>query len=161
MKLAEIARDGGCAGFGGPLPEIARSAVESTVEMYARVGWVAPWIGYLAIEEGACVGTCAFTGPPGEGRVEIAYFTFPGQEGRGVATRMAGRLLDLAREAAPGVVVTAHTLREEGASTRILRRLGFVLEGPAEHPRDGPIWIWRLARRDPGGAALASADHSD
>ncbi|HEY5078225.1 MAG TPA: GNAT family N-acetyltransferase, partial [Opitutaceae bacterium] len=103
-----------------------------------------PWVAYLGMERDACVGTCAFTGPPREGRVEIAYFTFPGHEGRGVATRMAGELVAIARTAAPEVLVTAHTLQEEGASTRILRRLGFVLEGPLTHPRDGPIWVWSL-----------------
>jgi RimJ/RimL family protein N-acetyltransferase len=117
------------------------------------VGWSRPWIGYLAFEEGACVGTCAFTHAPRDGVVEIAYYTFPGNEGRGVATRMAGRLVAVARASDPAVLVTAHTLPEENASTRVLRRVGFVLVGTAIHEEDGQIWIWRHAGETPVAGA--------
>src|SRR5450631_4694839 len=117
MKLAEIGRDGSVPGHQGPLPDTARSVVDSTVKLYARVGWTRPWIGYLAIEGAEVVGTCAFTGAPVEGKVEIAYFTFPGREGRGIATQMAECLLSIARKSAPEVAVTAHTLPKDGAST--------------------------------------------
>jgi ribosomal-protein-alanine N-acetyltransferase len=143
MKLVEIGRDGAFSATDGPLPEITGSAIESTVQLYSRVGWVPPWIGYLGFEGSKCVGTCAFTSPPKKGVVEIAYFTFPGHEGRGVATRMAEHLVSIAKTAAPEVSVTAHTLPEENASTRILRKLGFEFVGPAIHPEDGKIWVWR------------------
>ncbi len=143
MNLVEICGDGSLAGETGPLPEATRPVIESTVQLYSRVGWTRPWIGYLAFEGGACVGTCAFTGPPRDGVVEIAYFTFPGHEGRGVATRMAGSLVSIARASAPGVSVTAHTLPTESASTRILRRAGFSFAGPSTHAEDGQIWVWR------------------
>ena len=97
--------------------------IESTVQLYSRVGWIPPWIGYLGFEDRDCVGTCAFTGPPRLGVVEIAYFTFPGHEGRGVATRMAEGLVSMARMSAPEVSVTAHTLRLENASTRTSKYL--------------------------------------
>ncbi|HEY5214223.1 MAG TPA: GNAT family protein, partial [Acidobacteriaceae bacterium] len=94
--------------------------------LYSRIGWMLPWIGYLAIEQDACVGTCAFTSAPKDGVVEIAYFTFPGYERMGVATRMAAFLVSLVKECAPEIVVTAHTLPEENVSTLVLRKLGFV-----------------------------------
>jgi [ribosomal protein S5]-alanine N-acetyltransferase len=156
MDLVEIGQDGALSAEAGPLPDVARSAVESTVQLYSKVGWSRPWIGYLALEGGACVGTCAFTHAPRDGVVEIAYFTFPGGEGRGVATRMAGRLVSLARASAPEVSITAHTLPHENASTRVLRKLGFLLVGPAVHEMDGQIWVWRMADTAPDRPAPAS-----
>lgn len=143
MNLIAIDRDGTVSGFVGQISEIGRSAIESTVQLYARLGWTQPWIGYLALEDGMCVGTCAFTSAPKNNVAEIAYFTFPGNEGRGVATRMAALLISLAKGSAPKVVVTAHTLPEENASTSVLRKLGFVLEGPQIHEEDGQVWVWR------------------
>jgi RimJ/RimL family protein N-acetyltransferase len=143
MKLVEINGDGTLSAKTGPLPEATRSVIESTVGLYARVGWRKPWIGYLAFENHECVGTCAFTSAPKDGVVEIAYCTLSGHEGRGVATRMAQCLVALARITAPEVSVTAHTLPQENASTRILRKLGFVLMGPTLHAEDGLIWVWR------------------
>lgn len=143
MNLVAIDRDGTVSGFSGQIPEVGLSAIESTVQLYSNAGWVRPWIGYLAIEDGNCVGTCAFTSAPKKNVAEIAYFTFPGNEGRGVATRMATLLISLAKEFAPTVVVTAHALPEENASTRILRKLGFVLDGSRIDEDDGQIWVWR------------------
>lgn len=119
--------------------------LEQVAALYSRRGFEPPWICYLAEEEGAWVGTCGFAGPPSGGEVEIAYFTFPGHEGRGIATRMAATLLDLTLPVASlhGLRFVAHTLPHEGASTSILRRLGFSLLGPVDHPEDGTVWKWR------------------
>jgi RimJ/RimL family protein N-acetyltransferase len=147
MKLLGINVDGTLVEAAGSLPEVAQAAVDSTVQLYSKVGWSYPWIGYLAFENQDCVGTCAFTSAPKDGIVEIAYFTFPNNEGRGVATRMAEALVAIARKSTPGVSVTAHTLPAESASTRILRKLGFDLVGPRTHPDDGVIWVWLLKGR--------------
>ena len=64
------------------LSDLIKAVMSSTAELYASVGYVPPWIGYLAFEENMCVGTCAFKSPPENRRVEIAYFTFPGHEGQ-------------------------------------------------------------------------------
>jgi len=104
-----------------------------------------PWIGYLARREAdaALVGTCAFATPPADGEAEIAYYTFPPYEGAGVSTAMAAALIDIAREGDLDAV-TAKTLPQENASTRILRRLGFDLEGSFMDEEDGEVWRWRL-----------------
>lgn len=143
MHLAAINRDGTVSGFAGSVPAEGRAAIESTVQLYSKVGWIRPWIGYLAIDQDVCLGTCAFIRAPQDNIVEIAYYTFPGHEGRGAATHMASSLISLAREHAPEVVITAHTLPEENASTRILRKTGFVFVGPRVHEVDGNIWVWR------------------
>jgi ribosomal-protein-alanine N-acetyltransferase len=143
MELVEIVADGGLCAGPRDIPEAARLALQSTASLYSRVGWTPPWIGYLAFENEACVGTCAFTHAPRNNVMEIAYFTFPGHEGRGVATRMAERLVSISRAHSPEVSVTSHTLPRENASTRVLRKAGFVLVGPHDHAEDGQIWVWR------------------
>ncbi|MGC3971426.1 MAG: GNAT family N-acetyltransferase [Pirellulales bacterium] len=124
----------------------AQQVVQMTLELYERKGFVSPWLGYLAEEDGKIVGSCGFVGPPVNGEAEIAYFTFPGNEGRGVASRMAAALLREARTAAADVKFIAHTLPAEGPSTSILKRLGFECLGVIEHPEDGTIWKWREVR---------------
>jgi [ribosomal protein S5]-alanine N-acetyltransferase len=127
------------------LSDAAREVGKAMCQMYQAQGFAPPWIGYFAQEDGAVVGTCAFKGPPQDGRVEIAYFTFPEHEGRGIATEMARQLVALARRAAPGITVAAQTLPEENASTTVLHKLGFQNTGLLNHPEDGPVWEWRLA----------------
>jgi RimJ/RimL family protein N-acetyltransferase len=113
-------------------------------QLYRAVGYEPPWIGYLAVENGVCVGTCGFKSPPQNDRTEIAYFTFPGHESQGVATRMASELTRLARSEMPAVIVAAQTLPEENASTSVLKKLRFSLVGTVEHPEDGAVWEWQL-----------------
>ncbi len=120
--------------------------VQAMIDLYARRGFVPPWIGYLGMQNGVCVGTCGFTSPPQDGEVEIAYFTFPDFEGQGVATSMATELIRSSRSAAGSSVdFIAHTLPQMGASTTILGKLGFVLQGEILHPEDGVVWKWREA----------------
>jgi [ribosomal protein S5]-alanine N-acetyltransferase len=121
--------------------ETARQVMSAVLDMYPSEGPVWPWVGYLAKEGDNIVGTCAFKSAPVDGEVEIAYFTFPGNEGRGVAYAMAMQLRQLAAEA--GVIVKAQTLPAHGASTRILRKMGLVITGSVAHPTDGEVWEWR------------------
>jgi RimJ/RimL family protein N-acetyltransferase len=118
--------------------------IDATTALYASAGYQPPWLGYLGFEDDNCVGACGFKSPPHDNAVEIAYFTFPGHESRGVATRMAAELIRLAHSVAPDVIVRAQTLPEESASTFILKKLGFQLMGAVVHPEDGPVWEWQL-----------------
>ncbi|MCG6871845.1 MAG: GNAT family N-acetyltransferase [Gammaproteobacteria bacterium] len=128
------------------LPAIAADVMKATAQMYVAVGFRMPWVAYLAVEEGRCVGTCAFKTPPRDGRVEIGYFTFPEYEGKGVATRMAGLLIEEGRKQEPSVQLFAQTLPGKSASTCILEKLGFRMIAVAEHPQDGRVWEWELPR---------------
>ena len=127
------------------LPPLAAEVVQATRQLYCTVGYEPPWIGYLALENDICVGSCGFKSPPQNNRVEIAYFTFPGHESRGMATRMASELIRLALEKRPAVTVAAQTLPEESASTSVLKKLRFRLTGSVEHPEDGLVWEWQLS----------------
>jgi ribosomal-protein-alanine N-acetyltransferase len=132
------------------MPPLAAEIVRATTQLYGAVGYELPWIGYLALENGVCVGSCGFKSPPQNNRVEIAYFTFPGHESRGVATRMASELIRLARDKMSAVTVAAQTLPEENASTSVLKKLRFRLVGTVEHPEDGLVWEWQLSDTSEG-----------
>jgi ribosomal-protein-alanine N-acetyltransferase len=144
LDLIAITENGEMAKPVTSMPQVAAEVVEATTQLYRAVGYEPPWIGYLAIENDACVGTCAFKSPPQNNRVEIAYFTLPGHESHGVATRMASELCRLALDNMAGVTVAAQTLPEENASTSVLKKLGFSLVGTVEHAEDGLVWEWQL-----------------
>jgi len=117
--------------------------IEATRNLYRSRGFLVPWVCYLAVVGSKCVGTCGFTKPPKDGQVEIAYFTFPENEGRGVATKMAKRLVEIALNARmEGLQIIAHTLPTRSASTCILEKVGFVCDGELEHEEDGKVWKW-------------------
>jgi RimJ/RimL family protein N-acetyltransferase len=118
--------------------------IKSTIELYAAKGYSPPWIGYLAMEGGQFLGTCAFKAPPENNRTEIAYFTFPGYEGKGIATEVAKRLIQIGFETIPELLITAQTLPGEGASTAILNKLGFKFAAEVESTEDGKVWEWEL-----------------
>jgi ribosomal-protein-alanine N-acetyltransferase len=145
LELIAITESGELAKPVPTTPQIAAEVVGATTQLYRAVGYEPPWIGYLAIENGTCVGTCGFKSPPQSNRVEIAYFTFPGHESHGVATRMAAELIRLALDKMPAVTVAAQTLPEENASTSVLKKLRFRLAGTVEHPEDGLVWEWQLS----------------
>jgi len=148
LSLVPIERSGTPADTGLQLPDIARQVCTATASLYESAGFVPPWLGYLALSDGQVVGTCGFKSPPVSGEVEIAYFTFPEFEGRGIASAMARALMALAVASDSGITVTAQTLREAGASTRILEKLGFRLRGDVVHPEDGEVWEWAYPPRE-------------
>ena len=145
VELVAITESGELAKPVPSTPPVVTHIVGATTQLYRAVGYEPPWIGYLAIENDTCVGTCGFKSPPQNNRVEIAYFTFPEHESRGVATQMASELIRFARERLPAVTVAAQTLPEENASTSVLKKLRFRLAGTLEHPEDGQVWEWQLS----------------
>ena len=144
LELIAITQDGTLENPLASMPSLAAQVIEASVQLYNAVGYEPPWICYLAFENGSCVGTCGFKSPPENNRVEIAYFTFPGHESRGVATRMASELVQIAITNMPAVTVAAQTLPEPSASTSVLRKLQFRFVGSVEHPEDGLVWEWQL-----------------
>jgi RimJ/RimL family protein N-acetyltransferase len=146
LELVPIERDGLPRGYEGELDEGARDVLAATFDFYREVGFDAPWISYLAVMGSTPVGVCSFKSAPARGRVEIGYFTFPGHEGRGVATAMAAELVAIAAAHDPEVLVTAQTLPERGASHRVLEKLGFRATGTVEHAEDGLVLEWHRSR---------------
>jgi RimJ/RimL family protein N-acetyltransferase len=144
MELVPITISGRPAREVPQLPDVALEALAGTAMLYRETGFEPPWIGYVVVESGDCVGTCAFKSAPSDDRAELAYFTFPGHEGRGLATRMCAELIKIAHSAQPGIVVTAQTLPEFNASTRVLEKSGFRRSAEFVHPEDGLVWEWTL-----------------
>jgi RimJ/RimL family protein N-acetyltransferase len=149
VELIAITPEGTTASPIAQIPDIARDVMKSAAELYHAAGYQPPWTGYLAVAGANCVGACAFKSPPVDGRVEIAYFTFPGNEGRGMATAMAKALLGLAKRASPLIRIYAQTLPQAGASTRVLEKLGFEQTAEVDHPADGKVWEWELMDKVP------------
>lgn len=128
----------------GSVATLAAEVCDQTLAMIEASPRVEPWGGYLGVdrEQGLVVGTCAFkAAPTDDGSVEIAYFTFPEFEGRGIATAMAASLIELALGAGARCVL-AHTQPHASASTAVLDKLAFAREGEAIDPQDGPVWRW-------------------
>jgi RimJ/RimL family protein N-acetyltransferase len=73
--------------------------------------------------------------------VEIGYSVAPDHRGRGHATEAVRSWMDLA--ARKGVlVVRAHTLPAESASTAVLAKLGFARVAEVDDEESGPVWRW-------------------
>ncbi len=144
MELYAINKDGSVTGIESLRDDAAREVASSYPTYYEAIGYVEPWIGYLARRDEQWVGACGFKGAPKRGRVEIAYFTFPAFEGQGVATGMARALITKASEADSAVIVTARTLPEGGPSSTILRKLGFTKTTTVTDAEDGEVWEWVL-----------------
>jgi hypothetical protein len=50
--------------------------LQMTIDFYKRIGFVLPWIGYLAKENNEWVGSGGFKGQQVGGTIEIAYGVF-------------------------------------------------------------------------------------
>jgi [ribosomal protein S5]-alanine N-acetyltransferase len=148
MKLIEIDESGDLPEEVG-LNDFLREVIEATVAHYRRTGFVPPWVGYVGLNDGVPVGVCGYKSQPVDGRVEIAYGTAPGHEGKGVATALAAELVKLARGENASLTVFAQTLPEENASTSILKKLGFQMMRTVDHPEDGLVWEWELPAEVP------------
>jgi ribosomal-protein-alanine N-acetyltransferase len=103
VKLIAINENGNPEEPQGPLPQLARDVCDSFKQFYSSQGFTPPWTGYLADQDGVIIASCGFKGPPVDNRVEIAYFSFPEFEGRGLATQMARHLVDIALATSPEV----------------------------------------------------------
>lgn len=123
----------------------AREILAQTIALLTRDPRPAPWGSYLARLDGKAIGICAFKSAPSPaGEVELAYMTFPAHERRGHATALIALLADIADRA--GIMPIAHTLPQENASNKALKRNGFAFAGAVEDPEDGPVWRWQRPR---------------
>jgi RimJ/RimL family protein N-acetyltransferase len=93
------------------------------------------------------VGWGGFKGPPtADGEVELGYEIAEPERGRGLATAATEEMLRVAWAAPEVSSVTAHTLAERNASTRVLEKAGFAHDAEIDDPYDGPVWRWRVRR---------------
>jgi len=124
-----------------------RESLEMSVLYYMRIGYRIPWIGYFASMNNNFVGGAGFKGRPIDGKVEIAYGTFPAFQKMGIAAEMCRQLIVLAHATDPTVRIMARTLMEESYSTRVLRKNNFVCNGTVMDTDDGEVWEWEFVKR--------------
>jgi len=95
-----------------------------------------PFLAYVIVRrsDGLAVGDAGFHGPPNaSGAVEIGYALAPAARGAGLVHEAVELLISWAWSR-PGVrLITARVDPSNGASERVLKRLGFTLDGE----RDG------------------------
>lgn len=154
MELISINRDGSPDKPGIEISNGTKEVLTETFNFYESVGFQRPWISYLGTVDNKPIGICSFKSLPKDGQVEIAYFTFPNQEGRGFATEMARKLIEIAKKEQQEISVIAQTLVAPNASHQVLRKLGFNPVGEIDHPGDGTVLEWILQvnpTRLPGG----------
>jgi len=105
----------------------------------------------VAGRPGEVVGWGGFKGSPRDGVVELGYEVAVGHRGRGTATAATLAMLEQARADRDVTTVIAHTLPGPGASTRVLAKAGFALDGHAREHGE-PVWRFSCAvvDRPPG-----------
>ena len=109
-----------------------------------------PWWSWLPIlrDENKLIGNCGYKGPPQNGSVEIGYEVIPAYRGIGLATEIAACLVDNAFNFPEINLIIAHTLPEENASCKVLKKCGFVFDKEIFDPEDGLVWRWRLVNAE-------------
>ncbi|MFN3473041.1 MAG: GNAT family N-acetyltransferase [Blastomonas sp.] len=144
LRLVPITRNGAWADRSLSVnPEIVAFCTATTL-LYEKVGFVEPWIGYIAAIDAVAVGGGAFVGPPEDSQVEIAYFTEQSRQNQGIAAAIATQLVVIAQGHSAELDIRAKTLPETNPSTRILTKLGFTLKGTEQDHEIGDAWAWVL-----------------
>ncbi|MES2035890.1 MAG: GNAT family N-acetyltransferase [Pseudomonadota bacterium] len=92
------------------------------------------------------IGLGGYKGAPSGGRLEFGYEFAPGYRGQGLATEAAEGMIAHAFLQPDVDHVIAHTLPQENASTRVLKRCGLAFDEVVQDPEDGEIWRWRRDR---------------
>ncbi|MES2681495.1 MAG: GNAT family N-acetyltransferase [Bacteroidota bacterium] len=107
------------------------------------------WSTYFPIlkQNNKLIGSGGYKGKPDQdGCVEIGYEIAPDYRNRGFAGEMAAGLVSNALADQRIKLITAHTLGEVNASTKILTACGFAKVAELNDPEDGLIWKWMLKR---------------
>jgi RimJ/RimL family protein N-acetyltransferase len=124
--------------------KVCQEVLLATFELYKKVGFYSPWVGYLVIDSNIIVGAAGFNGKPDNNAVEISYYTFQEHENKGFAALACKELIKIAKNENPDLVICAKTAPEENASTKILRRNGFIFREVVQDHEIGDAWFWEL-----------------
>lgn len=132
-------------GWAGPeaLEAVGRSADFLVTNPDAADWWMHVFIHEA---EGLLIGLGGYKGAPSGGMLEIGYEFAPAFRRQGLATEAARAMVAHAFAQPEVDHVIAHTLPEENASTRVLKRVGMAFDEAVDDPDDGPIWRWRVNR---------------
>lgn len=143
LKAIELNADKSKEIFGS---DNCQMILKSCDELYLKIGYNFPWVGYFVMNENQIVGSCGFTGQPKDGEVEIAYWTFQQYERQGVSTFSCKQLVLISQLADPAITITAKTAPEHNASSKILQNSGFKFEKIVQDDEIGDAWFWVLRK---------------
>jgi len=121
-----------------------QEVILATVNFYKIKGFQKPWVGYLVLDSNIIVGAAGFNGKPENNVVEISYYIFQEYQKKGFALLACKELIKIAKQQKPGLIICAKTAPEENASTRILRKNGFVFCKVVQDHEIGDAWLWEL-----------------
>ena len=124
-----------------------RELLEIYSGRYEQDGFHPPWAGYFIISGSRVVGSCGFTGEPQNGRVEIAFWTFPRDQGVGVATEACRQMVDIAQREDASIIIAAETNSDCDASARVLEKNGFLNRGVVPDENNESLWQWEYEKR--------------
>lgn len=130
------------------LPDTAIAPVEvlqMLADVAARVRASASPASWLIIEDDEVVGLCSVTRPPTGGVLDIGYGIAPSRQGRGIAGRAIGDIVEWAWNAPHVEGLTAETSVDNMPSQQVLARNGFRKIGERVDEEDGPLICWRLS----------------
>lgn len=85
---------------------------------------------------------------PRDGKVEIAYWTFKEFEGQRIASFACKELITISHNADPKLTITAKTVPEQNASTKILENNGFIFREIVQDEEIGDVWMWTLTKKE-------------
>jgi RimJ/RimL family protein N-acetyltransferase len=124
-----------------------RGALRSVRDALAGGSDDTPWGPrlFVAGDPPELVGWGGFKGPPRDGVVELGYEIAEARRGQGLATAAAKTMVAEAFASDRVTAVIAHTLPERNASTRVLEKNGFRLDGE-EAQDDKVVWRFSLTR---------------
>ena len=112
------------------------------------LAWCAPFY-MVRTDDAAIVGSCGFKDMPKQGRVEIGYGVAPQARRQGMAGAAVAQLLALANASDEVREVLAQVSPANGASTRVVQRMGFLPCGQQlDHEGEMLVqWVCRMAQR--------------
>lgn len=124
--------------------EFGTAPFEYTLEQLQDKADDSVWWSWLPvfIQENMLIGNCGYAGPPKNGVVEIGYEVTEHYRGMGFATEIVTALIENAFNNVFIHCVIAHTLAEENASVKVLRKCGFVFSATIDDSKDGLLWKW-------------------
>lgn len=141
-KTLGVKVEDNCTEFGTMALQYAHDRLQENID---ERGW---WT-YLPVhrKDNQLIGSCGYKGKPTpEGNVEIGYEIMHTYRNRGLATELAQALIDHAFQTAGVKSVTAHTLAEDNATTKVLQKCGFQKVEEINDPDDGLLWKWELKK---------------
>ncbi|MFI5135580.1 MAG: GNAT family N-acetyltransferase [Chitinophagales bacterium] len=134
-----------------PWSEAGEAAFRFSLEKISSFPDEKIWWTYLPIlkSENKLIGSGGYKGKPDEnGIVEFGYEIAVAYRNRGLATEMAKGLIQFAFKSDLVQVVMAHTLAEENASVKVLRKCGLQFINEENDDEAGKVWRWEMGRID-------------